>query len=91
MGKIVENPYRCSKIPLHKNFKLVLEQNVRNQTYPKLSCRSQVRTSGIPNLTKTLNNFHYNSKRNKVVQLGKILDLTIMLMLLRDFQALKSG
>ena len=33
--------YRCSKIPLHKNFKLVLEQNVRKQTYPTKSCRLQ--------------------------------------------------
>ena len=26
----------CSKIPLHKNFKLVLQQNVMNQTYHKI-------------------------------------------------------
>ena len=40
-GKKVKNPYRCSKISLHKNFKLSLEQNVTEQTYPKISCRSQ--------------------------------------------------
>ena len=36
-----KNPCRCSKFPLHKNFKLVLEQNVTEQTYPKISQRSQ--------------------------------------------------
>ena len=36
-----KNPYRSSKFPLHKNFKLVLEPNVTFQTYPKLSCRSR--------------------------------------------------
>ena len=25
-----KNPYRCSKFPLHKNFKLTLEQNDKN-------------------------------------------------------------
>ena len=36
-----KNTYRCSKFPLHKNFKLTLEQNVSFQAYLKLSCRSQ--------------------------------------------------
>ena len=36
-----KNSCHCSKFPLHKNFKLTLEQNVTLQTYTKLSCRSQ--------------------------------------------------
>ena len=36
-----KNPYRCTKIPLHKNFKLTLEPNVASQTYLKISCTSQ--------------------------------------------------
>ena len=36
-----KNPCHCSKIPLHKNFKLTLEQNVSFPAYLKLSCRSQ--------------------------------------------------
>ena len=40
-SKKAKNPYRCSKNSLHKNFKLSLEQNVTNQTYPKIRCRSQ--------------------------------------------------
>ena len=36
-----KNTYRCSKFPLHKNFKLSLEQNVSEQTYPEISSRSQ--------------------------------------------------
>ena len=35
-----KTPYRWSKISLHKNFKLVLDKNVGNQTYPEIS-RSQ--------------------------------------------------
>ena len=41
IGEKGENPCRWSKISLHKNFKLNLEQNVTEQTYPKISCRSQ--------------------------------------------------
>ena len=41
MAKKAKNPCRCSKISLHKKFKLILEQNVTEQTYPKISCRSQ--------------------------------------------------
>ena len=41
MAKKAKNPYRCSKMSLNKNFKLSLEQNVTEQTYPKISCRSQ--------------------------------------------------
>ena len=41
MSEKRKNTYRCSKIPLHKNFKLILEQNVTEQAYPKISCRSQ--------------------------------------------------
>ena len=41
IGEKAKNTCRCSKIPLHKNFKLVWDQNVTNQTYLKLSCRSQ--------------------------------------------------
>ena len=33
MAKKAENTYRCSKISLHKKFKLILEQNVREQAY----------------------------------------------------------
>ena len=36
-----KNPGRCSKIPLHKNFKLSLDQNVTEQTYLKISSRSK--------------------------------------------------
>ena len=36
-----ENPCRCSKFPLHKNFKLILDQNVSEQIYPEISSRSQ--------------------------------------------------
>ena len=32
---------RCSKFSLHKNFKLILEQNVAEQTYLEKSYRSQ--------------------------------------------------
>ena len=39
IGKKAKNPCRWSKISLHKNFKLILEQNVTEQTYPKISCR----------------------------------------------------
>ena len=41
MAKKAKNPCRCSKMLLHKNFKLSLEQNVTEQTYPKISCRLQ--------------------------------------------------
>ena len=41
ISKNAKNTCHCSEIPLHKNFKLTLEQNVTNQTYLKLSCRSQ--------------------------------------------------
>ena len=41
MVKKAKNPYRCSKMSLNKNFKLSLEQNVTEQSYPKISCRSQ--------------------------------------------------
>ena len=41
ISKKEKNPCRCSKISLHKIFKLVLEQNVCEQTYPKISLRSQ--------------------------------------------------
>ena len=30
-----KNPYDCSKFPLHKKFKLILEQNGRNKLYLK--------------------------------------------------------
>ena len=39
--KKAKNPCRCSKIPLHKKFKLILEQNVREQTYPEMTFRLQ--------------------------------------------------
>ena len=41
MAKKAKNPCRCSKISLHKNFKLILEQNVTEQTYLKLNYRWQ--------------------------------------------------
>ena len=36
-----ENPCRWSKIPLHKDFKLILDQNVTNRTYSGITRRSQ--------------------------------------------------
>ena len=36
-----KNTYDCSKFPLHKNFKLVSEENGSNQTYPEISSRFQ--------------------------------------------------
>ena len=36
-----EHINHCSEFPLHKNFKLVLEQNVTSQTYLEISYRSQ--------------------------------------------------
>ena len=33
MAKKAKNTYRCSKISLHKKFKLILEQNVSQQAY----------------------------------------------------------
>ena len=36
-----KNPCRCCKFSLHKNFKLSLGQNITEQTYPKIICRSQ--------------------------------------------------
>ena len=36
-----KNTGHCSEFPLHKNFKLVLEQNVTNQAYHKVTYRSQ--------------------------------------------------
>ena len=36
-----KNPYPWSKNSLYKNFKLVLDQNGRNQTYTEISCRPQ--------------------------------------------------
>ena len=41
IGEKGENPCRWSKISLHKNFELILEQNVNEQTYLEISCRSQ--------------------------------------------------
>ena len=41
IGQKAKNTYRCSKFPLNKNFKLSLDQNVTEQTYPEMSCRSQ--------------------------------------------------
>ena len=41
IAKKAKNTYRCSKTPLHKNFKLSLQQNVINHSYPEKSCRSQ--------------------------------------------------
>ena len=41
IAKKAKIPSRWSKILLHKKFKLILEQNVTEQTYPKISCRSQ--------------------------------------------------
>ena len=41
MAKKAKTRCRCSKFSLHKKFKLILEQNVTEQTYPKISCRSQ--------------------------------------------------
>ena len=41
IAKKAKNTYRCSKTPLHKNFKLSLQQNVKNHSYPEKSCRSQ--------------------------------------------------
>ena len=41
IAKKGKNPYRRSKNSLHKKFKLSLEQNVTEQTYLKISCRSQ--------------------------------------------------
>ena len=41
ISKKEKKPCHCSKISLHKNFKLSLEQNVCEQTYPKISLRSQ--------------------------------------------------
>ena len=34
MAKKAKNTGRNSKLPLYKKFKLILEQNVRKQTYP---------------------------------------------------------
>ena len=39
MAKKAKNPCRSSKFSLHKNFELILEQNVTEQTCPKISCR----------------------------------------------------
>ena len=36
-----KNPHRCSKFPLHKKFKLILEQNVREQTCFEIIFRLQ--------------------------------------------------
>ena len=41
IGQKAKNTYGCSKFPLNKNFKLSLEQNVGEQTYPEISSRSQ--------------------------------------------------
>ena len=41
IGEKAKNTCSCSKIPLHKNFKLVLEQNVSNPTYHKIRFSSQ--------------------------------------------------
>ena len=35
MSTKAKNPYRCSKFPLHKKFKLILEQNGSNKLYLK--------------------------------------------------------
>ena len=34
MAKKTKTPCRCSKFSLHKKIKLILEQNVTEQTYP---------------------------------------------------------
>ena len=41
ISKKAKNTYRCSKISLHKSFKLILKQNVTSLTYLKISCRLQ--------------------------------------------------
>ena len=41
IGEKAKNPCRCSKISLHKKFKLILEQNVRNQTYLEITFWTQ--------------------------------------------------
>ena len=43
-----KNTYDCSKFPLHKNFKLVLEEYGTNQTYPEISSRFQFFIQEIP-------------------------------------------
>ena len=41
IAKKAKTPGRWSKILLHKKFKLILEQNLTEQAYPKISCWSQ--------------------------------------------------
>ena len=41
MAKKAKNTYRCSKILLHKKFKLILGQNGRTQTDLKMTFRVQ--------------------------------------------------
>ena len=41
IAKKAKTPCRWSKNSLHKNFKLILEQNVTEQTYLKLNYRWQ--------------------------------------------------
>ena len=41
ISKKAKNTYRCSKFPLHKNFKLNLEPNVTKQAYIKIGCTFQ--------------------------------------------------
>ena len=54
MSEKRKNTYHCSKIPLHKNFKLVLEQNVTEQAYLQISCMY----SGGQNIVDTLYMFY---------------------------------
>ena len=39
IAKKAKNTYRCSKISLQKKFKLILEQNVREQAYLQILLR----------------------------------------------------
>ena len=41
IAKKAKNTGHCTKILLHKKFKLILEQNVREQTYLKITFRLQ--------------------------------------------------
>ena len=47
-----KTPYRWSKISLHKKFKLILEQNVRNQTYLEMTFWTQTIIFRIQNCEK---------------------------------------
>ena len=60
-----KNTGHWSEFLLHKNFKLVLDQNLTKQTYHKISCRSQIILTLITNQQFHLLNWTFLSNMSR--------------------------